>query len=229
MATKELTHLGTYVVPKINLLPPEIDERKAQQRAYVAMGATVVAALGAVGFLYMGQASRVGAAEQELADAKSQRTKLAAQKQKLAYVNDVYLEVDANEALLQAAIRDRVFWSRNLHDVGLQIPKNVWLSKMEITQEVGGPPTDMKADALPVYNLGKVSFEGRAFSHDDVASWLTQNAKIRGYANVWFTESLAKPPTAEERAKGGRYYIEFKSQGDISPAAVQPVTKAVKK
>ena len=157
MATKELTHLGTYVVPMVNLLPPEIGERKAQQRGYVAMGATVVAALGAVAFLYLGQASRVGAAEDEVTAAKQQNSTLVAQRAKLAYVDEVYAEVDANEAMLTRAAAKRIFWSRNLADVALAMPDTVWLESIDIAQVMDAATADAAGSVLPKYDMGTVT------------------------------------------------------------------------
>jgi Tfp pilus assembly protein PilN len=227
MATKELTHLGTYVVPMVNLLPPEIGERKAQQRGYVAMGATVVAALGAVAFLYLGQASRVGAAEDEVTAAKQQNSTLVAQRAKLAYVDEVYAEVDANEAMLTRAADKRIFWSRNLADVALAMPDTVWLESIDIAQVMDAATADAAGSVLPKYDMGTVTFVGRAYQHDDVAAWLDASAKIVGYGNVWYTKSEAVVPTAEERAKGDRSFVEFSMTADIAPNAIQRMRKSV--
>jgi Tfp pilus assembly protein PilN len=226
MATKEMTHLGTYVVPKVNLLPPEIDEKKAQQRAYVAMGAVVVAAVGAVGVLYAAQSSRIGKAQDELAAAKSRQATLSAEQQKLVYVDGVFAKVDANEALLRRAVEKRIPWSRNLHDLALTMPDGVWLKSMTIAQKVDGTPA-AEEPVLANDNLGTVKFEGRAFTHDQVATWLAGMAKVKAYDNAYITKSELKVPSEEEAAAGARRYIEWVGEITISAKAVdsKSVTK----
>jgi Tfp pilus assembly protein PilN len=227
MATKEMTHLGTYVVPKVNLLPPEIDELKAQRRAYVAMGAVVVATIGAVGFLYAAQTARVGKAEDELASVKRAQSKLTVERQKLAHVDETFAKVDANEALLKQAVEKRIRWSRNLHDLSLTMPDNVWLEKLTIAQETDSEKSG-KADKDAVLadpGLGIVTFEGRGFKHDDVAAWLDAMAKIKGYMNPYFSISKGiKPKTPAEK-----FYVEFEGTTTISEAALQSAPKSVTK
>jgi Tfp pilus assembly protein PilN len=213
----------------VNLLPPEIGERKAQQRGYVAMGATVAAALGAIAFLYLGQASRVGAAEDEMSAAQQQNSELVVQRTRLAYVDEVYAQVDANEAMLTKAVAKRIFWSRNLADVSLVMPETVWLKSMDIAQVMDAEPVDAAGEVLPKYNMGTVTFTGRAFKHDDVAAWLDRSAKIVGYGNVWYTSSEQIVPTAAQTADGDRSYVEFTMTADISPNAIQRLRKSVTK
>jgi Tfp pilus assembly protein PilN len=227
MATKEMTHLGTYVVPKVNLLPPEIDEKKAQQRAYVAMGAVVVAAVGAVGVLYAAQASRIGKAQDELAAAKSRQATLSAEQQKLVYVDQVFATVDANEALLRRAVEKRIPWSRNLHDLALTMPDSVWLRTMTIAQKVDEVSGGGEEPVLAEDGLGTVTFEGRAFTHDQVAAWLAAMAKVKAYDNAFISKSELKVPSEEEAAAGAKRYVKWVGQITISAKAVdsKSVTK----
>jgi Tfp pilus assembly protein PilN len=193
------------------------------------MGATVAAALGAVAFLYAGQSARVGAAEEEVTAAKQKNAALSAEHAKLAYVDARFKELDDNEALLQKAKEKRIPWSRNLADIRLAIPDTVWLQSMDVAQKMDGEPTDVASGVLPEYNLGTVTFAGRAYKHDDVAAWLAASSKIVGYGNVWFTSSEVVTPTPEEVAKGDRPYVDFKMEVDISPNAQQRVGKTVNK
>lgn len=223
MATKEMTHLGTYVVPKVNLLPAEIGMKRAQQRSYVAMGVIVVAAVGAVGFLYTAQVSRVSKATQELKAVQSEQTTLNAQRQDLVYVDAIYATVDANEALLRQAVERRIKWSRNLHDLGLRLPESVWLQQISIAQNMNAGPAGGAAGTkvLPDAGLGTVTFTGRAFTHNDVASALDALAKIKAYGNPYFMVSELKVPTPEGRLAGDRNYVDWSGKVVLTPAALQ--------
>jgi Tfp pilus assembly protein PilN len=227
MATKEMTHLGTYVVPKVNLLPPEIDEKKAQQRSYVAMGAVVVAAVGAVGFLYAAQSARVGKAQEDLAATQRKGTALSAERAKLSYVDAKFAEVDAHEAMLGHAVEKRIRWSRNLHDISLTMPNEVWLGKLIIAQEMGdkGGASD-KTTVLPDPGLGTVTFEGMAFTHDQVASWLDAMSKLKGYSNPYFSKSEIKKPS-DDAPPEDRTRVEWKGTVAVNSALLdsKSVTK----
>lgn len=227
MATKEMTHLGTYVVPKVNLLPPEIDEKRAQQRSYLAMGALVIAALGTVGFLYTAQSARVGKANAELEATRRTNTGLATERAQLAYVEVKFAVTDAHEAMLAQAVEKRVRWSRNLHDLSLTMPANVWLTKLSIVQDMDGASVAPGTNTVLLDpGLGAIAFEGRALSHDGVASWLSAMTKIKGYANPYFTESKLIRPLADAPA-ADREYVEWAGTVSLSPALLQPksVTK----
>lgn len=228
MATKEMTHLGTYIVPKVNLLPPEIDEKKAQQRSYLAMGAVVVAALGAVGFLYAAQASRMGKAQAELADVRTKGTQLSAEQQKLVYVDTIFATVDANEALLRQATEKRIPWSRNLHDLALTMPDNVWLMRMTIAETVDDKGDTEQTSPLRDDGLGTVTFEGRSFTNDQVATWLDHMTKVKAYDNPYITKSVRIQPTPAELALGAKPYVQWSGSITISSVAVQPVKSVTK-
>jgi Tfp pilus assembly protein PilN len=209
MATKEMTHLGTYVVPKVNLLPPEIDEKKAQQRAYVAMGALVVATIGAVGMWSFAQSARVGKAKDELATAQQTHSTLTVKRQQLNYVDEMYARVDANEAMLSRAVERRVPWSRNLRDLSLSMPDNVWLTKLTIAQKMDADKEGSgQGTVLADPGLGTLTFEGRSFTHDQVASWLDAMAKVKGYINPYFSKSEMIKPTPDS-PPDERYYVKW--------------------
>ncbi len=224
MSTKEMTATGTYVVPSVNLLPPEIGERKAQRRSYVMMGGAVVAAVVVVAFLYTGQAARVSKAKDALATAEQQDAKLRQERLALQPVQDVYNNVDAHEAMLADALSTRVRWSRFLHDIQTTIPERVWMSNFTATVTGNSPST---AGALFEPGAGTVQIEGTAFDHVDVAAWLDSLTKIKGYANPYLTSSTIVVPGND--APGARLTVDFVSSVTLTDAAITPTDKAGKK
>lgn len=212
MATKEAVSVGTYVIPRVNLLPPEIGVKRAERRSYAFMGVAVAGAVAAVAAMYLGQASRVSAAEAELAQTEAEGTKLRSDRAKLQSVEDAYAARDAGEALLTQAYARRINWSVYLHNIGLTIPENVWITTMATT----AAPTPVAGTESTA--VAGMTFAGTGFAYNDVAAWLDSIIKIKGVANATFsTATDVKPSTPS-----GRTLVTFSSSASLMPAAVTP-------
>jgi Tfp pilus assembly protein PilN len=227
MATKEMTAVGAYVVPKVNLLPPEIEERKAQRRSYVIMGGAIAAAIVVVVFAYVAQASRVSEAKDSLAAAQARDGQLTRERAALQPVQDVYNNVDAHEALLAQAQSSRVRWSRFLHDLQVTIPDRVWVNSFTATLSAPTAPASGQAvgsTAVLKPGVGNVLIGGSAFEHNDVAAWLDSLTKVKGYADPYFTSSTLVLPTSD--SPDARAIVKFTSSVTLTPAAITPTDKA---
>jgi Tfp pilus assembly protein PilN len=223
MATKEMTSVGLYVVPKVNLLPPEIGERRAQRRSVALMVVAVGCAGVAVGFVYLGQVSRVSAAKDERTSAQQKNATLRNDRVKLQDVQDKYAAVDADEALLTQAYSQRVMWSRYLHDVSIALPENLWLTGFTGTIATAAPSNSIVAApvATPSGPVGTLSFTGQAYEYNDLAAWLDRVAKIKGFAGASFSTAAKKPPVVT----GNRTLVEFTGSASLTPAAITPHKK----
>ncbi len=206
------------VMPRVNLMPPEIAEAARFRRFQLAMGGAVVAAVAVVGLLYTQAHHGVSSAQFELSQAQQQHTALQAQRARLQSVDDVYTQVAAKKAMLQQAMGDEIRWSRYLTDLSLRIPDKVWLTNVSATETAGSAAaaTTAATSTVPT-GIGTVTFAGTAFSHDDVATWLEMLAKERGFTNAYFSNSteskigekgvvtFSSSVTLDDKAKSGRY------------------------
>lgn len=212
MPTKQLTALDTYVLPRVNLLPPEIGERAAERRSYVFMGLAVAAAAAAVAGMYIGQASRVSAAKTELQESQADNAKLQADRAKLQTVQDAYAAVDRDEALLTLARARRVNWSVYLHNISISIPENVWIT--QLTAVVTPPTAAPVAGVVPP--VGTLTFVGNGFAYNDVAAWLESVAKLNGVTDATFGTAADVKPASP----GGRTIVTFTSTAALTEAAI---------
>ena len=89
---------GHPVLPRVNLLPPEIGEAVRFRRIQMGLGGGLLATLGVVALLYVGAVSSVGEAETELAASTATGTQLQAENAKYADVTAVYAAAAAAEA-----------------------------------------------------------------------------------------------------------------------------------
>lgn len=218
MATKQLTASDTYVLPRVNLLPPEIGQRRADRKSYAFMGIAGAGALAAVVAMYLGQASRVSSAKSELQRAQTENSRLKNERQKLQPVQDVYLQVDAQEALVTRAYANRVLWSVYMHNIAISVPDNVWITQFAGTVGAAGAPVAGSTTAA----VGTLTFAGKAFVYDDVAAWLDSIAKIKGVANATFSTASKLAPTTP----GARSIVTFASTATLTPTSLTPHTKS---
>jgi Tfp pilus assembly protein PilN len=200
------------VMPRVNLMPPEIAEAARFRRLQLAMGGAVVAAAAVVGLLYVHAHSGVTGAQQQLDQANAQHTALQNQVTGLQSVANVYQQVAAKKALLTQAMGDEIRWSSYLNDLSLRIPDHVWLTSVSATETGATPTTTTPLPVGTTASIGQVTFSGVAFSHDDVATWLDVISKEHGFTNVYFSNS-------SESSIGTKKTVNFASTADLTDDA----------
>jgi Tfp pilus assembly protein PilN len=199
---------GLATLPRVNLLPPEIEERRRFRRIQVGLGAGVVAAVGVVGLLFVSASSSVDSANEELSLAQAEGSRLQAENAKYADVVAIYAQAAAAEAMLTDAMGEEVRYSRFMSDLSLSIPENVWLKSLTFEQ---APQQPAVGSTEP--GVGTVTVSGIGFSHEDVAVWLESLAGQEGYTNPYFSSS-------KEALIGPRTVVEFSSTATLTPAAL---------
>jgi Tfp pilus assembly protein PilN len=190
------------VLPKVNLLPPEIGEAVRFRRIQLALGGGVLAALGTVTVLYVpGRRQRQRRRPSSFDAATATAAQLQAENAKYAEVTAVYASAAAAEAMLTQAMGEEIRYSQFLNDLSLTVPDKVWLKNVTFAQ-VATPP----ALGATEPGLGTVTFTGVGYSHDDVAVWLESLAKQQGYKDPYFSSSTevlvatARPSTSRPRS-----------------------------
>ena len=214
MTTLTATRVAT--LPRVNLLPPEIGEQRRFRKVQAGLGAGVLAALGVVGALTLLATGAVSDAQTELDTAKAQQTQLQAQQAQYAEVPLVFAQVEAAQAQLSQAMGNEVRWSYFLNDLSLEIPGKVWLTSMTVTQNVDAAAAAVAAPATGSYltpGIGTVTFEGKGYAHNDVASWLVALAKQKGLTQPYFTSST-------KEAIGAENAVTFSSQATVTAEAL---------
>jgi Tfp pilus assembly protein PilN len=218
---------------RINLLPPELYERQRTRRrtaAVVVLGVIVLAALG--GFYFL-QVMREKAVQGDVEAQQAENARLQGEINELQEIDQLQQEIDATRGLLTSLLSDRVLWSGVLRDVSLVIPGQVWLNGL--TGQVGEPgATGATTTATPTTTgttttttttttpgqvqtgpalVGQISFNGYAFTHPDVALWLSRLEDVRGFVNPWLQNST-------DTVIGTQTVEQFTSSVDLSEQAL---------
>jgi Tfp pilus assembly protein PilN len=208
---------GVAVMPRVNLMPPEIGDAERFRRLQLAMGGAVLLAAVIVGGLYMHAKSGISAAKAQVATAQAQNTALQAKVNSLATVKATFAAVQSKQALLQQAMGQEIRWSYVLNDLSLRLPSNVWLTGVQASETSVGPNAVVApTSSLPgsaVSDIGSMSFSGVGLRHDDVAAWLDSLAKERGFTQPTFSSST-------ETAIGSRGVVGFASSAIIDSSAL---------
>jgi Tfp pilus assembly protein PilN len=204
------------VLPCVNLLPPEIAERRRANIVKLRLGGVVVAAAAIVGVVYFQVAGGVGPAQHRLDVAAAQQTTLQHQISALSNVTKTQKELEAAKEAVSKALGNEVRWSRYLNDLSITLPSNIWVTNVAITENgvPGGAASNSSAataaSAASDSGLGTLSIQGDALSFNDVAVWLETLAKEKGYTNVWLTQG-------NTQVIGDQNVIQFTSTVTFTP------------
>lgn len=207
-SSDQLVDIGPVSLPRVNLLPPEIEELRRFRRIQVGLGGGVAAAVGVVALLLVAANGSVASANSEVEAASAERSRLTAETAKYADVQAVYAQAAAAEVMLTEAMGEEVRYSRFLSDLSLSVPENVWLKNLTFTQ--GDVPAAVGSTEP---GIGTVTVTGVGFSHDDVATWLDSLATQKSYADPYFSNST-------ETLIGTKTAVEFNSTTTLTSAAL---------
>lgn len=209
----ELAPVRVFVVlPRVNLLPPEIEQRRTFRRVQTGLGGAVLTSVALVALLYAGAASAVSEAETDVAETTAVGTSLRAESTQYQDVTAVYAQAAAAKAMLAQAMGEEVRWSRLLNDLSLTVPDDVWVKNVAFTQAPAAVPTAGTTGTVPA-SIGTVTFSGVGFGHDAVAVWLESLAEQKGYADPYFSN-------AAESLIGTRKVVTFTSTTTLTPDAL---------
>lgn len=211
---------GQALLPRVNLLPPEIGERRAFRRVQVGLGSSVVAAVGVVVVLLVSASGSVADAQSDVDTAAARQRVLQSQTAQLRDVTATYRRTAAAQAMLTAAMGSEIRYSRFLDDLSRLVPTNVWVKSVTFTETAPAAAGAAAPATAVVAGRGTVTFSGVAFTHQDVSAWLDALAGQKGLTAVTLSSStealLGSRPTVNwtttavvsDDALSGRYTLQ---------------------
>lgn len=164
----------------INLLPPEILERRRAEKRMTWVGlaaaATGVVLLAVYAFGYLG----LQAKENDLALVQQQVQSAQAQADQLAIFEQRATELKTRRATAEVALASRQDWARLFSEMSLVLPSDVWVGTMAADQtdglQIAGFAIDSPTDSP---DLG----------HKAIAKTLVRLAELEQLKDVWLTNS----------------------------------------
>ncbi|MDI6900212.1 MAG: hypothetical protein QMC79_00785 [Anaerosomatales bacterium] len=166
---------------RINLLPPEIlEKRRAEKRiVYVALVAVVLfvvlAGVWVLGYL------RVESRRDTL-DTKEQEIQATqAQAQQLAIFEQKESELQARKAVAEEALAARRNWAKLFDEVSLVLPNDIWIGVANFGEDAG-----LKLDGYAVDS----DEDSPDLGHKAIAKMLVRLADLDQLYDVWLTNSV---------------------------------------
>jgi len=175
-------------VIRINLIPPEIlQSRKDEQRwkwVWLAGGiaALAVALFWATTYLQLSSAtSDVASIQQDVATMQAQTSRFAVFEQKEA-------ELKVRQDAVDTASKGRIDWSQLLYELGLVLPRDVYLTTFTGVDNAGGGTAADSVITLAgkaVYDPDEVPANG----YKSIAKMLVRLTELSELDSVWLTSS----------------------------------------
>lgn len=210
-ATTNAAGVRLTLMPKVDLLPPEIAEEAKFRTARLALAVGVAASVAVVGFLWYSAHSSVSGAQEELTSAQGQQTALQTEVTKFRDVPKAYADVQAAQAELTTAMGHEIRFSYVLNDLSMTIPGKVWLTNVGISEDVDGISPPVGAWGNP--GVAHLTVQGIAYRYPDVAAWLQMLGKGKYYTDPYFSDAHANQPI------GTHANVGFTSDVVITPTA----------
>lgn len=144
---------------QINLLPPELAERRRARRltrmlALGGLGLAVVLAL-----VYTAQLTRLSTERGRLETERTENARLRQQVAQLSQFARLRADLEAKQRLLSTLTVNEVRWSVVLSDISRVIPANAWLTSLTGTVQIAtGTAPQPQATGGP--GIGTIQFSG---------------------------------------------------------------------
>lgn len=205
---------------RINLLPPEITQKRLDERRWrwIAVGGIVAGVLVLLVFLFL--QFQVSIKQGEVASVQQQAAGLQQQAQRFQIFRQKESELTARRAVVSKALAGRIDWSRLLSEVAMVLPSDVYVTQIGATQPT---PATTKDPAAP----GSLTMSGKALDvpndvpdlgYKSVAKLLSRLADLDQLNAVWLTDS-AKPaaiPEGTVSTEPAAFFITFGLSAEIS-------------
>lgn len=184
-------------LPRVNLLPQEINEANAARRVKFGLASVVVAAVGVVGVLYTGASGSAAAAQVELDDATATTAKLQADVRAHGSAKPVKDEVKQRRDKLKLAMRQNIPWAFYLNDVQLVLPRGARLLTWQL--KIEAPAAGSANAAFSTGGEALWTITGEARRYEDVALVIEALEQLDEVDSVFATTAEWKEDPVSKR------------------------------
>lgn len=191
----------------VNLLPPEVQERRRAEAAIVY----ILAAVSAVVLLLVGVYSlnfwRIMNASAEVSGLQAKNQRLSEDIAEFQVYERRKAEVQARKDMVSEALTGEIAWHRILNEISMVIPADVTLNSLDADSTGGVTMQGYTPD---------FTFDAPDIGHKPVARWLVRLGEIQSFSDIWLSSS--------QKAAGEARSVVFSVAIKLSPAAAAPAT-----
>jgi len=187
---------GVAVMPQVNLLPPEVRAARGLRvlKRWLLLVLALVVVLSAMGFA--GSLLIKSAAEDDLAQAQTETSRLELEQQKYAEVPQVLNEVQAVTSARQLGMSTEVQWKSYLGAITAVLPSGVSIDSLAFTGATPMAPVAPTANPLNAPSVGQIQFTARSQSVPDTAALIDALDSIPGFADAFVSSTTVTSNTA---------------------------------
>jgi hypothetical protein len=173
--------------PRIDLLPPEIKQKKDARRRSRVLVLLVGAVVAACAVAYVGVSGIAVASQAQLSNEQDRTLVLIAEQGKYSEARDAAATVaTASDARLVASATE-ILWREQFGAIQGTLPTGATITQIAVTsRSATGGGTVGQGIAAPIL-VSEVSVTAAFPTVDSVATWLDQLPGIPGYAVAWVT------------------------------------------
>jgi len=199
---------------RINLLPPEVLERRRYEKWYgyvfIVFAVLLVLILIVYGFFWFGGAQKIG----DLQLLQEQSQKLQAQADAFGIFEQKEQDFAKRQAVASAALSGRINMGLMGEEVSLVLPDEVWLSQLTVHQTDG-----LVLAGYTPYS----SSHSMDVSYKSVAKTLVRLNELEGVSDVWLTNAAIGKFTGFAVVEGSTEesapIVTLSVKGKVSPPA----------
>jgi Tfp pilus assembly protein PilN len=199
---------------RINLLPPEITQKRKDERSWTYVIAGILALFVIVAVLWFAMLIQVVSKESEVAGVQQQADALTGQVARFSIFQQKQDDMNRRSSVVSQALARRVDWSEVLYETSLIMPADVFLTRFAGSgAEVAGAPVFiMEGSSANIVDVGSNS------GYDSIAKLLVRLTDLPDVNSVWLVSAEKQAPAIPV---GGTpsvdAFITFTIDGRVTP------------
>lgn len=190
----------------INLLPPELEQKKEARRRVIGLIALGVAFLALLAVVTYWQNGKVQVAKDDLASQEQVNQETQQKITALASAQDLRTQYEDGVSRVESVLASDVPWAKLFNDLARVIPDRVWLTSFSGSVAVDENDPDV---------VGQVQVGATAFDYPGRAAWLRVID-----SDVWPAVARGWVTSAQASTIGDNPVIDFQSSASLTTASI---------
>jgi Tfp pilus assembly protein PilN len=190
----------------INLLPPELEQKKEARRRVIGLIALGVAFLALLAVVTYWQNGKVQVAKDDLASQEQVNQETQQKITALASAQDLRTQYEDGVSRVESVLASDVPWAKLFNDLARVIPDRVWLTSFSGSVAVDENDPDV---------VGQVQVGATAFDYPDASAWLRVID-----SDVWPAVARGWVTSAQASTIGDNPVIDFQSSASLTTASI---------
>ena len=200
---------------RINLLPPEITQKRKDERLWKYLIAGVLALFVLVAGIWFVMLIQVVSKESEVASVQQQADALSGQVAQFSIFQQKRDDMTRRRGVVVAALANRVDWSEILYETSLIMPADIYLTRFigNGGEIAGAPQLLLEGSAANIVDIGTNS------GYDSVAKLLVRLTDLPDVNNVWLVSANKQAPLPVlGGVLGVDAFIRFSLSAKVTPS-----------